>query len=173
MTLTIPDTDHGKIRVFAVSDPVKGLEEREIEALVATFGNAPLNPDFVDVIDIEDLGDMDLAEYIATGYGNDLDAADQNAFARLAGVVVLIMSRAHEGVELTLSLADGVQHITTLGQGARMTIAAGIETEAAKGVVAAGGKPKKMSDARVGGMVATAALLFLFLLVGLMVWVGG
>ncbi|MEM8539000.1 MAG: hypothetical protein AAGF56_14210, partial [Pseudomonadota bacterium] len=33
-------------------------------------------------------------------------------------------------------------------------------------------KPPK-SDARIGGMVATYALLAMFLLVGLMIWVGG
>jgi hypothetical protein len=34
------------------------------------------------------------------------------------------------------------------------------------------GKPAK-SDARIGGMVATFVLLFLFALTGLMIWIAG
>lgn len=173
MSLTIPDTDHGKIRVFSVSDPVAGLRDTELEALVATFGNAPLNPDFVDVIDVDAMGEMTLLDYLAEGYDIEPDAADVAALSALAGVVVLIMSRAHEGAEITLSLADGVRHVTTLGRGARMTVAAGLESEAAKGVIEAPKVKPPKSDARIGGMVATVALLVMFALVGVMVWVGG
>lgn len=173
MTLTIPDTDHGKIRVFSVADPVKGLVETEIEALVATFGNAPLNPDFVDVIELDELEDMTFLDYLSEGYDIEPDDADIAALSDLGGTIVLIMSRAHEGMEVTFALASGVRHVTTLGRGARMTVAASLDAEAAQGLlnVPAGKAPK--SDARIGGMVATAALLVMFLLVGVMVWVGG
>ncbi len=175
MTLIIPDTDHGKIRVFSVSDPVDGLSDREIEALVATFGNAPLDPDFVDVIHTDDLDDMSLVDYVVQGYDIQPDESDIGAFSLVEGTVVLIMSRAHEGREVTLSLAEGVRHITTLGRGARMTVSAQIDTKSSEGSAAIGdpvGKPPK-SDARIGGMVATVALILMFVLVGVMVWVGG
>ena len=173
MTLIVPDSDHGKIRVFSVAAPLAGLNDRSVEALVGTFGNAPLSPDFVDVVDLDVLGEMTLLDYIAEGYDIEPDAADIAVLSELTGTVVLIMSRAHEGMEITFALADGVRHVTTLGRGARMTVAAGLESKAAKGVIdGAKGKPPK-SDARIGGMVATVALLVMFALVGLMVWIGG
>ena len=135
MTLTIPDTDHGKIRVFSVASPVDGLLEMKIEALVATFGSAPLNTDFVDVIDLDALEEMSLLDYLSEGYDVEPDEAVIAALTALEGVVVLIMSRAHEGAEITLVPADGVRHVTTLGRGARMTVAASLESEAAQGVV--------------------------------------
>ena len=173
MTLTIPDSDHGKIRVFSVTDPVDGLSEIEIEALVATFGNAPLNPDFVDVVDLDALEEMTFLEYLSEGYDIEPDDADIAALSDLSGTVVLIMSRAHEGVEITLALAEGVRQITTLGRGARMTVAASLDAEAAAGVLETSGGKAPKSDARIGGMVAIVALIVMFLLVGLMVWIGG
>ena len=77
MTLSIPDNDHGKIRVFAVSDPHKDLIEKPPEALLATFGTDVLNIDFVDVLDIEELGEeLDLLDYIAEGYDVAVDEGD-------------------------------------------------------------------------------------------------
>jgi len=173
MTLTIPDTDHGKIRVFSVASPADGLLEIKIEALVATFGSAPLNTDFVDVIDLDVLEEMSLLDYLSEGYDVEPDDADVAALTALEGVVVLIMSRGHEGAEITLVPAEGVRYVTTLGRGARMTVAASLESEAAQGVVTDGSGKAPKSDARIGGMVAMVALLVMFALVALMVWVGG
>ena len=173
MTLTIPDTDHGKIRVFSIAESIEGLLERKIEALVTTFGSAPLNTDFVDVIDLDALDEMSLIDYLCEGYDVEPDDADVTALTALEGVVVLIMSRAHEGAEITLVPAEGVRHVTTLGRGARMTVAASLESEAAQGVLPAGSGKAPKSDARIGGMVAMVALLVMFALVGVMVWVGG
>lgn len=172
--LMIPNTDHGKIRVFSVSGADANLFDNKIEGLVACFGSAPLNPDFVDIIKLDDLGEMSLIDYIDEGYDVELDAADRAALSKTDNLVVLIMSRAHEGAEVELVLGDGVRHLTTLGRGARMTVAASLESDAATGVMSgpAGGKPPK-SDARIGGMVATVALLIMFALVAVMVWVGG
>lgn len=172
--LTIPNTDHGKIRVFSVSGAAADLFTNKIEGLVACFGSAPLNPDFVDIIKLDDLGEMTLIDYINEGYDVELDAADRAALSKTDNIVVLIMSRAHEGAEVELVLGDSVRHLTTLGRGARMTVAASLESDAATGVTSGpqGGKPPK-SDARIGGMVATLALLIMFALVAVMVWVGG
>lgn len=174
MMLTIPDTDHGKIRVFSITTPVPGLKEKKLEALVATFGNAPLDPDFVDVIELNDLGEMTFLDYLSDGYDVQPDQVDIAALTQLEGTVVLLMSRAHEGRHMELALAEDVRHVTTLGTGARMTIAEPIANEGAGGHIAAGKPPKlPKSDARIGGMVATVALLVMFALVAVMVWVGG
>lgn len=174
MTLSIPDNDHGKIRVFAVAEPHKDLIEKTPESLLATFGTNALNIDFVDVLDVEELGEeLDLLDYIAEGYDVAVDEGDMAVLSRQTGIVVFIMSRAHEGVALDLTLGDGVRQLTTLGRGARMTVAARIDTEASDGVIGAPDAKPAKSDARVGGMVATIALVLMFALVGLMVWVGG
>ena len=66
-----------------------------------------------------------------------------------------------------------MSHVTTIGEGAALTVDAPLRSEAAEGVLDEPPQPKRMSDARQSGMVATVALLIMFALVALMVWIGG
>ena len=64
MVLTIPRNDHGQIRVFATLLPLpQEALEKTPDGMLAMFG-APLNPDFVDIVRINDLGGMALTRYI-------------------------------------------------------------------------------------------------------------
>lgn len=171
MTLTIPANDHGQIRVFAVSGDLPAGEPEEV--IAALFGTDALDPTYVDIISKGDLGVMALTDYIRQGYDMSPDDHDAAAVDGIEGHVVLILSRAAQGAEVTLTPAPNVQHVTTYIPPAQMTPVAPLRSDAADGII--GDPPGKApkSDARIGGMVAMVALLVLFALVGLMVWVGG
>lgn len=174
MKLPIPSDDHGKIRVFQVPPPgADGLLEKAPQALLTTFGTAALNVDFVDAFDTQALGDMSVADFLRSGYDIALDAADQVLLSDLTGIVVLIMSRATAGQDITLDLAPGVTHVTTCGDGANLSVNAPISSDAAKGVLTPEAAPKVKSDAAMGGRVAMVALVVMFAVFGLMIWIGG
>ncbi len=171
MTLTLPADDHGLIRIFKIRTPAPaGLEERTPAALAALFGTDDLDPDFIDVVDTRQLAGLSLMDYLHQGYDIPDTATDDPALRDLRGVVVLIMSRAARGRAVTLTLADTVTHVTTTGDPARLRIPpAPMSSAAAEGSVA-GGKAAP-SNAAMSGRVATIALLILFALVALMIWV--
>lgn len=170
MTVTIPADDFGQIRVFSIPSPMPaGLAEKTPQALSALFGTDALNPDFVDVIDTRDLAGLSLVDYLNQGYDLPADSVDHAALRRIDGPAVLIMSRATAGEAVTLTLAGGVQHVTTCGDATRLSVPDKITSAAATGTGPVGKAPP--SNAAMSGRVATIALLVLFALVGLMVWV--
>lgn len=172
MTLTIPANDHGQLRLFALDiAPPLALRDKTPEGIAGAFG-VLLNPDYVDVVDVAALGDMSLGTYIKQGYDFTPDAADQLAIAALSGWVIIVMSRATDGAETTLDLTPGLRHVTTIGTPLALVPPTPLDSEAAKGVLTPQTKPAK-TDARIGGMVATVALLVLFALTGLMIWIAG
>ena len=172
MSITIPADDYGQIRVFSMPAPLPpDLAQKDTAALRALFGVEGLNPDFVDVIDPRDLAPMGLADYLRQGYDVEPDAADTAALQGLSDrIVVLLMSRATTGDEVTLSLASDVRHETTLSTAAALAVPQAMRSDAARGVV--GDPPQKApSDGAISGRVAMIALLVLFAVVGLMIWV--
>lgn len=173
-TLILPALDHGKIRVFSYSGPLSdALREKQADALAGLFGSDALDPNYIDAFEVEALGDLSLSSYLATGYDVAADPMDATALADLSGVIILIMSRAHREVETTLTLAPHVTHVTTIGEGASLNLDLQLQSEAAVGVLEDQPQKKPMSNARQSGMVATVALLVMFALVALMVWIGG
>ena len=170
MNLMIPANDHGQIRIFSVPTPAPaGLEEKTPAALQSLFGTDTLDPDFIDIVDTRQLAGLTLLDYLYQGYDIPPDAADMQALRDQRGVLVLIMSRATSGTETTLTLAPGVAHVTTTGDPARLRIPTKTPTEAAKGTVT-GGKSAP-SQAAMSGRVATIALIVMFLIVVLMIWI--
>lgn len=173
MTLTIPADDHGQIRVFATdADLPAEVIEKTPRGLEYLF-EAELNPDFVDIVRIADLGGMALSAYIAEGYDMAPDLVDKAAVDAITGYAVLVLSRATGEVETTLTPADGLRHVTTYSPVAKITPPEPLPDASAKGILEPTPTKPPKSDARMSGMVATYALLAMFALVGLMIWVGG
>ncbi len=171
MPLTLPTNDHGLIRVFRVTDPAPaGLAEKTPAALQALFGTDALDVTYVDVVDTRHLAGLSLLDYLHQGYDVPSDAADDAALRDLTGVVVLIMSRAAAGQALTLTLAPQVTHVTTTGDPVQLrTPGQKLPSSSATGRVTGSKAPP--FAAAMSGRVATIALLVLFALVGVMIWV--
>lgn len=172
MTLEIPANDFGQIRVFEAR---QGLSQNAInktpEGLLQLLGTDALDPTYIDIIKIADLSSMSLTDYIAQGYDMEAEEYDIPAVNGIEGYAVLVMSSAAGGAAVTLTPAPELRHVTTYVPAAQVQVIAPLTSEAASGTLdGATVKPAK-SDARIGGMVATVALIVMFLLVGLMIWI--
>ncbi len=174
MTLTIPANDHGRIRVFELPVPLSDtLRDKDPAALMQAFGVAALDPDYVDIFDLSALENMSLAQFVKHGYDIEPDTADLRALDGVSGGVALIMSRASGGHALSLTLAPGLRHVTTLGDKASLNVAPPLKSDAAEGLIPDPPAKDPPSNAAMSGRIATIALIVLFALVGLMIWVGG
>jgi hypothetical protein len=171
--INVPANDHGAIYVIELNRPApEGLEDKTDAAIMAVFGNVVLNTDYIDVIAPGVLTDMSLPDLIRNGYDMQLSPTDAVEIDGLIGSVVLVMSAAFPPEGMTLDLPADVRLVTVLRDTPDVTLPETLRSDAAKGSLQGNGKPKK-SDARIGGMIATYALLLMFALVGLMVWIGG
>ena len=83
------------------------------------------------------------------------------------------MSAAFGGQEHTLDLPAGTRLVTTLREKAAIKVTPPLTSDSAEGNLDTKPVKPRKSDARMSGMVATYALLAMFTLVALMIWVGG
>ncbi|SFR97879.1 hypothetical protein [Yoonia litorea] len=173
MPLTIPANDHGQIRVFATEMdlPEEAISKTEA-GMIALFGVA-LNPDFVDVVKIADLGGMSLTRYIAEGYDMAPDLVDAAVVDQIKGTAVLVLSRATGGAETELHPGFGLRHITTYRPAPDMVAHDPLPAKSAQGTLEGPKTKPAKSNARMSGMVAMYALLAMFALVGLIILVAG
>ena len=172
-TLTIPADDFGQIRVFATdADLPADVIEKAPHALESLFATS-LNPDYIDIVRISDLGEMTLSAYIAEGYDMPPDLVDKAVVDAIPGYAILVLSRATGGIKTMLTLAEGVRHVTTYSPVAKIAVPEKLPNASAKGVLEQTPTKAPKSDARIGGIVAIYALIVMFAIVGLMIWVGG
>lgn len=173
MIIDIPANDHGKIRIFSLTGRLpSGLIEKEPRALLGAFGTTALNPDYVDVVKIAALDDMTLHDLLVHGYDITPDPIDDAALVGITDHAILIMSRATQGKAVTLELAPGIHHVTTCGDAAQLNVPTPLEADTAQGTLEDAPASRK-SDAAIGGRVAMFALIVMFAIFGLMVWIGG
>jgi hypothetical protein len=126
--------------------------------------------DFVEVFDLEALRAFGFSNYLTEG--NGLDIGDNAAMLDvLTGHVLLVSSQGVENGQTAFAPQTPLRFIARYSQSTQITMQAPLTSEAAKGQLPQGKAPK--SDARIGGMVATYVLIFLFVFVGLFVWMAG
>lgn len=170
--IDIPANDFGQIRVFeAKGDLPRAAIDKTPAGLAALFGTDTLDPDYVDIVRIQDLSSMRLTDYIQQGYDMDTAVHDVTAVNGIEGYAILIMSSATRGQAVTLTPAPGLRHVTTYVPEAQLKVIEPLSSEAARGIIGDPPAPETKSDARIGGMVATIVLILLFLLVAVMVWI--
>jgi len=172
MIVNIPANDFGQLRIFALDiEPPKELWDKAPEGIAGAFG-VLLNPDYIDVLKVSDLAPMSLGQYIQQGYDITPDPADSAVFEKLTGWIIIVMSRATDRAETVLDLAPELKHVTTVADPSTFEPVEPIRSASADGIITPKTKTP-MSDARMGGMVATAALVLLFAVVGVMIWIAG
>ncbi|MBQ2261225.1 MAG: hypothetical protein II336_07660 [Loktanella sp.] len=168
--LQIPATDHGALYVLDYTGDAPAVLSDE--AVLQMVGPVVLNLDFVDLVTPEQRREVSLPELIRQGYEMPLTAEQADRLRQLSGHVLLIMSRAFGGQAQDITLPDATTLVMVLRDNATVPPAEQITSAAAAGVLTGPPVKPRKSDARMSGMVATAALLVMFALVGLMVWVG-
>lgn len=172
--IKIPANDHGAIYVLELNRPApEGLAEKTDAAMMAVLGPVLVNTDYVDAILLGMLDDITLPDLIRNGYDMPVSAQDAETMRGLFGTVVLVMSAAFGGEAATIDLPADVRLVTTLREPAQMNAPQPIVTESAKGVITQQSGKKRPSEAAMSGRIATIALIGMFLLVAIMIWIAG
>ncbi len=187
--LTVPAQESGVVRVFAVNLPPAQVAAvlRDTAAPPAQTGDLPETPAAAtllgwpgldtrqtEVFAIADLTGLGLSGYLTEGLGlaPDQIAPDQPRLAALDGYVLILRSRAFRGQSLDLDLP---QELTLIGTYHEASPPVQFEPLPDAGAQPAPQKPsrKPVSNAAMSGRIATAALLVLFVLTALVVWMAG
>jgi hypothetical protein len=172
--------EHGVLRVFHLSYPLS-MEAEHMDTsggLADALGVPALDARDVQIVTLSEIGDMGLAELIRQGYGvSDEDLAPLRArLDALTGKVAILRSGAFGGQPAHLNTEGGARLVATMHEGAapppRITAGSGAH-ESARGTLGTAGGRRAPSNAAMSGRVAMVALVVLFALVALMVWIGG
>ena len=161
--------ERGVVRVFSVDLPeveTKGFNASE------ALGVETLVPDYVELFPVEDLKGLGLAAYMHDGLGiaeEDLDTARLDG---LKGYVLIVLSAAFGGAAVTLAPRAPLRWIGTYTEESAPVKFEPLPDASAQGNVVSEGKPPP-SDAAISGRVAMIALLVIFALTALMVWIAG
>ncbi len=189
MTIPIPANERHTLRVFALDmTPAEVALLRDTDAPL-TPGQVlpPLRPDAaarllgvagadrsqIDLFHSDDIAAIGLAAYLIEGnaVAEVQIAADAGMLDAYQGYVLTIRSQAFGGQAVVLDPDPTLRLMGTYAETVPTVRFDPLPTASAKGVLG-GGKPP-MSDARMGGMVATVALLFMFGLTAFVIWFAG
>jgi hypothetical protein len=174
VTITIPPNERHTLRVFAVALPKDEVLRIHGQAglLAALLGVPEVDTSQIALFHTDDLEGVGMIDYLLDGGGvtEAQIATDREILAAYRGYILTARDAAFPTRPVTLR-PDA--RLRLLGAYAEETAPVRFEDlpdVAATGLIA--GKPAK-SDARIGGMVATFVLVFLFALTGLMIWIAG
>lgn len=173
-TMRISGTERDVLRLFALD-----LPEDEAQRFVTqkgyvwplrdALGADRLRTDFVDLVRVADLGEMPLSQYLREAHGvtDESLAGLRDRVDALEGFVIALPAQAFDGTTQTLEVRAPLRWIGTFGEERAEPAGKPLRSEAARGTTQRG----KPSDAAMSGRVAAIALLVLFVLVGIMVWI--
>ena len=152
-SMHIKSSERGVVRVFHIDLPREAIERFTTQAgtgewpLQYALGAKILRSAFVEVIDIRDLGDMSLSQYLINAHdvtGKDFQAMRSRLDA-LTGSALVLPSQAFDHTEQDLTISNPLRWIGTFNEPKTATTAAPIRTNSAKGVVgtvSGGSSPK-------------------------------
>jgi hypothetical protein len=164
--IDLPDSD-----IDAFSHETYDDDEARLWPLGKSLGATPYpDHDFVEVIDLEALRAYGFSNYLTEGNGLDI-GDDAQMLDALTGHILLVFSQGLENGQTAFAPEAPLRLIARYNQSAETPQLETLTSDAAAGELPQGKAPK--SDARVGGMVATFVLIFLFIFVGVFVWIAG
>ena len=168
----IKQNEHGMVRLFVVDLPEEAIEGFAEGGLTEALGVARLDPEGVELFALENLQGVGLAGYMVDGLGiAEADVTpDKARLDALTGHLLVLRSRAFGGQSATLTPRAPLRWIGTYPEENAPVKFEPLPSEAAKGQVVPEGKPRP-SDAAMSGRVAMIALLVIFALTALMIWI--
>ena len=156
--------------LFALDLPTEAVAalRGDAGALARALGLPSLTPHRVEVVDLADLTGLGLATYLTEGLGLDPSqiTADRGQIDALRGPVLVLQTGAL--IPDVLTPAPALRLIATYPLPTTPVRFEPLPDAAATGLLPQG-KPV-WSDARMGGMVATAALIFIALFTLAFIW---
>lgn len=178
MTNVILPHEHGRVRVFQLDPILSGQLGDTYDALADALNASITAPDDVQIVSAETLNDIGLAQFLMLGYG--ISQADMtpemDQLNNLKGEFAIVRSGAFGEAGAVLRTDGAAKLVATFTEeGAAPPPMTPLTSDSSHGAITPPDAPAKKpkSDARIGGMVATAALIVMGLLVWLMILVGG
>lgn len=169
VTIEIPRTETGVIRVFAISRPMaqmaRTLRQQSKSALASALLGHDVAEHDVELFGLSDLAGVGLARYLSDGYDVDRAAirADGARLDALDGYVLLLFSRVSDGGDVTLRADPDLTLIGSYAEPKAAHAAPAIATASAasySGVRADAAAPRR---SRVGSaLTAVIAIVILF-----------
>ncbi|HEV8035079.1 hypothetical protein [Yoonia sp.] len=181
-TFQVSATEHGVIRVFMVNlgaDEAARFAENPDATTPAPINRAlgvdELDHTFVELFALNSLEGVGLAGYLVEGLGvAEADVAPyRSRLNGMSGHVLIVLSKAFGGRAATITPVAPLKWIGTYTEEGASVKFAPLPSKGAEGNIASAPTKAPKSDARVGGMIAMYALIAMFALVGLMIWVAG
>lgn len=117
-TLTIPTHDRLGVRVFTAKLTPEDLQRDKARLAATLLGDADLDPAFIEIFDLADLSGVGLTGYLADGMGipDAALAADRARLDSLTGPVLILLSKALHGREVTLTLDTRLTLVATYAE---------------------------------------------------------
>lgn len=179
--LTISDGEHGLVRVFALVRPadLRRGHELPLAQIADWLGVASLNGEDVQQLWTDDLADMSLPEFLSDGYGvsqadlSDNSAALEGVMDMHPTILVFVRSPAFRDRPAAIGQDGPLFLVAALREPDANVVFEALPNPGSGGVLQDPPQKAKPSDAAMSGRIATLALLVLFALVGLMIWIGG
>lgn len=165
--LTVSATEHGKLRVFALSSDFSARlkETGSLDALGLALGAQIAAPDDVQVVSVEAMGELGLSGLLREGYDVTPSLEDTMRLDSLGRDVALIRSAAFDGIGVNLLQTGEAELIATYSEGKSPAPKfTPLESAATKGVLTGSipdAKPRRSFGARLA-WPALAALIASF-----------
>lgn len=174
--MQIKANEHGLIRLFAVDIPPEDPPAFNAQSAIGwplqnALGAAQLNADFVECFDVSDLEELGLAGYMAQGLGiAEQDIAEARVqIDAIKGPVVIVLSKAFDGIAQDLSPKAPLKWIGTFQEDSPEVQFKPIASAAAKGSLSDTAPPKK-TNPHLTLLAAIVALPFLVGVIALIAW---
>lgn len=152
---------------------LEGMDSIDVpDALAAALGLGWLDEDFVEQFNVDMLSDYGLSTYLTDANGMDADqvAADAAMLDALSGPLVLVFSSALQPGE-TPAPRPPLRLIGHYTETITLRLPEPLAAATAKGTLDGPPARKTPSDAAMMGRVAMVALLVIFALTGVVIWV--
>ena len=175
--IAVRQGEQGRVWVFAVD-----LDGEDLSAFTRRNGGWPLqqalgaealDPNHVEVFPVSDLEGVGLARYLEEGHGVPPDQlADMRArLDAQAGTVMVLTSRAVRGATQTLTPRTPLRLLASFSEEHSPVRFEPLPSGGAAPPTAIPEKTRGTSNSALSGRVAMVALLVLFALVGVMIWI--
>ncbi|HLQ19721.1 MAG TPA: hypothetical protein VK146_12155 [Tabrizicola sp.] len=136
--LTIPAHDRLGVRIFAAKLTVEDLQRDKARLAATLLGDPDLDPAYIEIFDVADLSGVGLSGYLAEGLGVPEAALSRDAarLDALKGPVLILLSRALHGREVTLTLDPRLTPVATYAEDRPPVHFEPLPTAAAQGALA-------------------------------------
>ena len=167
----IPSTEHGTIRIFAISRPIadmaRTLKQQSKTALASALLGHEVAQDDIDLFALSDLTGIGLHGYLSEGYDVDKDVLrqDRARLEALDGYVLLVFSKVSAAGEVTLMPTHDLTLIGTYAEPKAKHIAPPITTDASRLYSGNTQDPKAPQRSRAGSAFTAAAVLLALLFI--------